>query len=138
MQQGGPIGAEASRVALMAALATSQGKCKDGHLPEQAKAFFHPSVDIDAQKLACNIGGDTVSALASPERSTAKVLADTADRAVAEAIGLDPSRCFRYTTPALVAIGCFDPGNKSAAFPYTLIALRETQSDTPTKPPKSE
>ena len=112
-----------SRMVLVGSLEGTRKSCSDGVVSEDSLPWFHPDMPADSRNLACSLQEATLRDLGTPERSTARSLAQ-ADRAnLATTFGMDATLCFEHSTGDVTVTGCFNADGGPGAIPYQIIDL---------------
>lgn len=114
---GNSFQAEAARIPLTFALGGIKMSCTTDASGAGTASYFHPSAAAQLQSQACQVTDATIDAFGDANRSQAQMLANTDQASRAEALGLDPAQCTRFTSGSAAIIGC------SAADDWQIIHL---------------
>lgn len=98
--------AEANRFLLSVNLGAIQASCAGDPSGASTATYFHPQTFPQLQPIACQVTANTQQAFGDGTRSTASMLAGTADESRAAAVGADVNQCFLFTSGAAKVVGC--------------------------------
>ena len=109
---GNQFAASMNRISVSMKLSAIKMGCSTDPSGAQSMQGFHPSVAGQYQAVACQVNDAFIEAVGrgcdegQHPCSSASVLAGTPDASRATNLGLDPSKCYAYTSGTAKVIGC--------------------------------
>ena len=125
--EGGELSAYGSQMFMAVGLQTASRSCEGGEATGQGLGWFPPEASSETKKLVCDLDRSTLEQLSDPQKTKGVVLSETDEAPLAESMGFDPAKCYRYTAEHWRVIGCFDLESKGQ-LPYKILAVSREAS----------